>query len=58
MGWQEKLNPKSMWYKRRHPQVETKLEPKEFIKTIEPKKSLWRRIVNKIREFLCLPKTG
>jgi len=48
MGWQEKHNPNSEWYKKRHPQPKAKSVP-----VIEkPKKlSVWQ----KIKKFFCIP---
>lgn len=52
MGWAEKLNKNSEWYKKKHPVVGIQEHP-----IFEEKKiSIWQIILNKIKKFFLLPK--
>ena len=52
VGWAEKLNKNSEWYKKKHPVVGIQEHP-----IFEEKKiSIWQIILNKIKKFFLLPK--
>jgi len=60
MGWAEKLNKNSTWYKKRHPivpkiQVE---KPPEIITHWKRKATFWNRLINEIKLWIRFFKGG
>ena len=54
MGWAERNNPNSEWYKKRHPIMGIQKYP--IFEDKPERKSLWKKILALIKVFFCLPK--